>query len=114
MRINLARNPRPWVGTMLFGAALLQPCAAQPYSNAQLLEEATLAWEKLQCVRAARFLFAYQLRNPPALANSEHNKAVQTVIDWCESNTHVAAGGKGDDPAEQAAAKKKPKVSLRP
>ena len=71
---------------------------AQSYTDTQLLQQGKQSWNYKQCVRAAKFLFAYRLRNPPAIQQSaEHAKAVDTAIAWCESNTMISAGAAGVD-----------------
>lgn len=67
--------------------------AAQSYSDAALLSEGSQAYQRDQCVQAAKFFFAYLLRNP-----STGRADLQQAINWCEKNTTVYAGGKGDDP----------------
>jgi hypothetical protein len=72
------------------------PVAAHSYSADELLRNGQQAWTNVECVRAARFLFAYSLTNSPALQNPEHLNAVQRAIDWCEQNSQVFADVKGD------------------
>ena len=72
------------------------PVAAQSYSADDLLRNGQQAWANVECVKAARFLFAYSLTNSPALHNPEHRNAVRRAIDWCEQNSQVFAEVKGD------------------
>lgn len=82
-------------------ALLWMPIAsAASYSDAELLQNGKAAWDKEECVKAARYLFAYQLRDPPALrANNELRNNIDTAISWCERNARIAAGvdSKSDD-----------------
>jgi hypothetical protein len=67
--------------------------AAQSFTDSELLRTAREAWSSNQCVKSARFFFAYQLRNPPALrTDPQHSAAVAKAISWCEQNARVQAG----------------------
>jgi hypothetical protein len=92
--------------------------SAESYSDADLLRNGLEAWNKNECVRAARFLFAYQLREPAALrANEQYRAQISTMITWCEQNASLAAGtdAKFDRPGQPATSgPQKPNISLPP
>jgi hypothetical protein len=99
------------------GLAGVASALSQTYTDAQLLAEGEAAWQQARCVRAARFLFAYELRNSRAMqSDPNHRNSVRRAIEWCEQNTAVAAGTKGDAAGEVGAARtpKRPDLQLRP
>lgn len=111
--IRLPKSLRSTALCTVINLVLSTGAAAQSYSDSQLLAEGQQAWERLQCVRAARFLFAYQLRNTAALQSDPAlSEAIQTAITWCEANAVIAAGGKADDPADRGL--QRPHIDLRP
>ena len=93
-------------------------CAQTIYSDAQLLSEGDQAYQRLDCARASRFLFAYQQRNPTQLQrDAALQGAVATALEACIAR--VAGGsGAGTDAkfdaggAPKAAPKPLPKVAL--
>jgi hypothetical protein len=92
--------------------------SAESYSDADLLRNGLNAWNNNECVRAARFLFAYQLREPPELrANEQYRQQISTMITWCEQNAGLAAGtdAKFDRPGQPATTgPQKPNITLPP
>jgi len=65
----------------------------------------------MSCVKASRFLFGYELRNPAEMErNSKLRNEIQNIIRWCEENTSAFAGGKSDDPHAESA--KPPRIKL--
>lgn len=97
--------------------------AAPTYTDSALFDNGWSAYNANppQCVRAAEFLFAYTLRNPPAMQqNPQHRIAVQSALTYCETNTKISnsetvAGvdAKADLP-NPVAAPPKPDVGRRP
>src|SRR4030095_13991594 len=74
--------------------------SAQTFTNGQLLAEAGQAYDQGRCVRAARFAFAYLVRNPRTDQALHQN--LETIITWCEGHTSGAGGTKGDDLSESS------------
>jgi hypothetical protein len=71
---------------------------AQTYSDSQLLALGKQAYNANRCVSAAKFFFAYLLRNP---SQGDPSRArIEQAIAWCEENTAMAAGSKGDRQGE--------------
>jgi len=110
--------------TMLAALFCANALAQTEYTDDQLLQRGQHAWDNNQCVKAAEFLFAYQLRNPPALQQDPHHRSnVQQVLDWCERNTVIrgadaaSVGGKADSWADTGGGRgsgaSKPRIDLR-
>jgi|GEM_PF-4410706 len=91
--------------------------AATTYTDDALLAMGKEAWDNNQCVKAAEFIFAYALRNPPALQRDpQHQADVQKMLSWCEANTVISGGsvaGKADEGPSGGARPAKPTVNLR-
>jgi hypothetical protein len=81
-------------------AAACTLASAQTFTNAQLLAEAGQAYDQGRCVRAARFAFAYLVRNPAT--DQALHQSLETIITWCEGHTSGAAGTKGENPYESS------------
>lgn len=90
------------------------PLCAQQYSDDDLIRMGNQAWQQQRCVRAAEFLFAYLVRNPEPVRNdSAYRSRLQNAINWCEQNTSVYAGSKGDEPGHPAPPRP-PAINLAP
>ncbi len=92
------KNKRTVIALLVLSCSCLGILLAQSYSDAALLNEGNKAWQDDRCVRAARFFFAYLVKNPSAGNRAD----LQKGIDWCEANTTLYAGGKGDNPSQPA------------
>ncbi|MEP6768814.1 MAG: hypothetical protein ABJC61_09105 [Acidobacteriota bacterium] len=89
------------------------PVSAQQYSDDELIRIGNEAWQQRRCVRAGQYLFAYLLRNPPAVRNDPaYRNRLEGAISWCEENSAVYAESKGDKIGKPP--HKQPQLNLAP
>jgi hypothetical protein len=83
-------------------ASLPGVAVAQTYSDADLLSRGRAAWDSDQCVTASKYFFAYLDRTSgQGRSTGQPGKALEEAIQWCEHNTILYGGTKGDDPNER-------------
>jgi len=94
-------------------AAAAGPARAQDPSDAQLLSMGTAAWNQTKCVTAARFFYAYLVRDPQGVPSAGPSReSLEDAISWCEKNTTVYGGSKGDGFGDTNTGPKKPVLNF--
>lgn len=103
-----------WAGVACILASAHAPAAERIFSNDELLRAGDAAYQRSDCPAAARFLFAYQQRDPPDLqASEQHRRNVGQAIDTCVKRAGAATAGfdsKSDSPG--GGGTRLPKVDL--
>lgn len=85
--------------TWLAWLVLVTPVQAQTiYSDDQLLAEGKRAYERKECLRAMRFLFAYQQRDTPLMRQDTALRgSLSQAIAACEAYVAAGTGGAGTE-----------------